>query len=70
MVRAVGWIVNHLDGDLVFLGGEPGVPAILRDDCHIWLDHKNFLWMPPDFLRLTFHQARHASRGRGDSHRR
>jgi hypothetical protein len=53
MVRAVDWIVNHLDGDLVFLANRD-VPAILRRDGHVWLDHKDYFWMPPDLLRLTF----------------
>jgi hypothetical protein len=53
MVRAVDWIVKHLHGDLVFLANRD-VPAILRRDGHVWLDHKDYFWMPPDLLRLTF----------------
>jgi hypothetical protein len=41
MIRAVIWIINNLDGDLVFLvSREP--PALLRRDGHIWLDRRGF----------------------------
>jgi hypothetical protein len=53
MVRAVDWIVNHLEGDLVFLVNRD-LPAILRRDGHIWLDRKDYFWMPRDLLRLCF----------------
>jgi hypothetical protein len=45
MIRAVDWIVNHLECDLVFLVNR-ALPAILRRDGHIWLDRKDYFWMP------------------------
>lgn len=53
MIHAVNWIINHLDGDLVFLAGRE-VPALLRRNGHIWLDNKDRVWIPDDFQYLTF----------------
>jgi hypothetical protein len=38
---------------LVFLVNR-ALPAILRRDGHIWRDRKDYFWMPPDLVPLTF----------------
>jgi len=53
MIPALNWIVNHRDGDLVFLANRD-VPAMLRRDGHIWLDRKDCFWIAEDLKRLTF----------------
>jgi hypothetical protein len=52
-LRALDWIIHHLDGDLVFLAnGE--VPALLRRRNSIWLDRKDWFWRESDLRLLTF----------------
>jgi hypothetical protein len=53
MIRAVDWIVNHLDGDLVFLQ-DWDISVLLRRGGHVWLDHKDRFWSGEDLGRLTF----------------
>jgi hypothetical protein len=53
MIRAVDWIVNHLDGDLVFLVNW-GNSALLRRNGHVWLDRREHFWREEDLQRLTF----------------
>jgi hypothetical protein len=43
-LRALDWIVHHLDGDLVLLANGD-VPALLRRGSRVWLDCKGLvLW--------------------------
>jgi hypothetical protein len=53
MIRAVDWIVNHLDGDLVFLANRD-IPVLLRRGGQVSLDHREKFWREQDLQHLTF----------------
>jgi|GEM_PF-3464981 hypothetical protein len=52
-MRGVDWIVNHVEGDMVYMvnGDSPG---LLRRGDRIWLDRKDSYWRPVDLQKLTF----------------
>jgi|SRR5580658_1584367 hypothetical protein len=53
VARGVDWIVNHLNGDMVYMvnGDSPG---LLRRGNQIWLDRKDSYWREEDLQKLTF----------------
>ncbi len=52
-VRVVDWLINHVEGDAVFLvNGD--LPVLLRKDGKVWLHHKDRFWSERNLPLLSF----------------
>lgn len=52
-VRVVDWLINHVEGDAVFLvNGD--LPVLLRKNSKVWLHHKDRFWSERNLPLLTF----------------
>ena len=52
-VRTVDWLINHIEGDAVFLANGDA-PVLLRRNGKVWLDRKDWFWREQDLKLLTF----------------
>jgi hypothetical protein len=43
VMRGLDWLVNHIEGDMVYLVNY-ATPALLRRGREIWLDRKDTYW--------------------------
>jgi hypothetical protein len=52
MVRALNWIIDHIEGDMVLFATD--IPILLRHGNRIWLDRRDWSWIEEDLALMTF----------------